>query len=57
MSTQEASDRLEPPQGTLDLLLRAPTFLSQHGRGIARTIQQTSRSARVGLRQIGNLSK
>jgi hypothetical protein len=57
MSTQEASDRLELPQGTLDLLLPALIFGSRHDRGFARTIQQTSRRARVGLRQMGNLSK
>src|ERR1700689_2360580 len=43
MSTQEARERLELLQGTLDLLiLRTLIFGSQHGQGIARTIQQTS---------------
>jgi len=43
MSTQEARKRLELLQGTLDLLiLRTLVFGSQHGQGIARTIQQTS---------------
>ena len=43
MSTQEADDRLELLQGTLDLLiLRTLIFGSQHGQGIARAIQQTS---------------
>jgi PadR family transcriptional regulator, regulatory protein PadR len=43
MSTQEAKDRLKLLQGTLDLLiLRTLIFGSQHGQGIARTIQQTS---------------
>jgi transcriptional regulator len=43
MSTQEKIDRLELLQGTLDLLiLRTLIFGSQHGQGIARTIQQTS---------------
>jgi PadR family transcriptional regulator len=43
MSTQEANDRLELLQGTLDLLiLRTLIFGSQHGQGIARAIQQTS---------------
>jgi hypothetical protein len=41
MSTQEAKDRLELLQGTLDLLiLRTLIFRSQHGQGIARAIQQ-----------------
>jgi PadR family transcriptional regulator PadR len=40
---QEAKERLELLQGTLDLLiLRTLIFGSQHGQGIARTIQQTS---------------
>lgn len=44
MSTQEARERLELLQGTLDLLiLRTLIFGSQHGQGIARAIQQTSR--------------
>jgi PadR family transcriptional regulator len=43
MSTQEAKDRLELLQGTLDLLiLRTLIFGSRHGQGIARAIQQTS---------------
>ena len=43
MSTQEAKERLELLQGTLDLLiLRVLIFGSQHGQGIARAIQQTS---------------
>ena len=43
MSTQEARERLELLQGTLDLLiLRTLIFGSQHGQGIARAIQQTS---------------
>ena len=43
MSTQETRERLELLQGTLDLLiLRTLIFGSQHGQGIARTIQQTS---------------
>jgi PadR family transcriptional regulator PadR len=43
MSTQEAKERLELLQGTLDLLiLRTLVFGSQHGQGIARAIQQTS---------------
>jgi transcriptional regulator len=43
MSTQEAEERLELLQGTLDLLiLRTLIFGSQHGQGIARAIQQTS---------------
>src|SRR5277367_5990224 len=43
MSTQEANDRLEMLQGTLDLLiLRTLIYGSQHGQGIARAIQQTS---------------
>ncbi len=43
MSTRETKDRLELLQGTLDLLiLRTLIFGSQHGQGIARTIQQTS---------------
>ena len=40
---QEAKERLELLQGTLDLLiLRTLIFGSQHGQGIARAIQQTS---------------
>jgi len=43
MSTQDARERLELLQGTLDLLiLRTLIFGSQHGQGIARAIQQTS---------------
>lgn len=43
MSTQEARERLELLQGTLDLLiLRTLIFGSQHGQGIARAIQQSS---------------
>lgn len=43
MSTQEARERLELLQGTLDLLiLRTLIFGSLHGQGIARAIQQTS---------------
>src|ERR1700732_760458 len=43
MSTQEARNRLELLQGTLDLLiLRTLIFGSQHGQGIASAIQQTS---------------
>jgi len=44
MSTQDENDRLELLQGTLDLLiLRTLIFGPQHGQGIARAIQQTSR--------------
>jgi PadR family transcriptional regulator PadR len=43
MSTQEARNRLELLQGTLDLLiLRTLIFGYQHGQGIAHAIQQTS---------------
>jgi transcriptional regulator len=43
MSTQEAKERLELLQGTLDLLiLRTLIFGPQHGQGIARVIQQNS---------------
>jgi PadR family transcriptional regulator PadR len=43
MSTQDAKDKLELLQGTLDLLiLRTLIFGSQHGQGVARAIQQTS---------------
>jgi transcriptional regulator len=43
MSTQEARERLELLQGTLDLLiLRTLIFGSQHGQGIARAIRQAS---------------
>jgi PadR family transcriptional regulator, regulatory protein PadR len=44
MSTQNEKERLELLQGTLDLLiLRTLLFGSQHGQGIARAIQQSSR--------------
>src|SRR5215471_49845 len=44
MSTREDRERLELLQGTLDLLiLRTLIFGSQHGQGIARAIQQTSK--------------
>lgn len=44
MSTREEEERLELLQGTLDLLiLRTLIFGPQHGQGIARAIQQTSR--------------
>jgi len=40
---QDADERLELLQGTLDLLiLRTLIFGPQHGQGIARAIQQTS---------------
>src|SRR6201997_2117347 len=43
MSTQEANERLELLQGTLDLLiLRTLIFGPQHGQGIARAIEQSS---------------
>jgi PadR family transcriptional regulator, regulatory protein PadR len=43
MSTQDARERLELLQGTLDLLiLRTLIFGSQHGQGVARAIQQMS---------------
>jgi PadR family transcriptional regulator PadR len=43
MSTQEARERLELQQRTLDLLiLRRLIFGPDYGRGIARIIQQTS---------------
>jgi PadR family transcriptional regulator PadR len=43
MSTQDARERLELLQGTLDMLiLRTLIFGSQHGQGIARAIQETS---------------
>src|SRR5216110_2019136 len=46
MSTQEARERLELLQGTLDLLiLRTLVFGPQHGQGIARCIQKTSEEA------------
>src|SRR5437868_1394761 len=44
MSTQESNARLELLQGTLDLLiLRTLIFGAEHGQGIARAIQQSSR--------------
>jgi len=43
VSTQDARERLELLQGTLDLLiLRTLIFGAQHGQGIARVIQETS---------------
>src|SRR5579864_3046831 len=43
MSTQGENERLELLQGTLDLLiLRTLIFGEQHGKGIARAIQQSS---------------
>ena len=43
MSTQGTKDRLELLQGTLDLLiLRTLIYGSQHGQGIARSIQRQS---------------
>ena len=43
MSTQDADERLELLQGTLDLLiLRTLLMGPHHGQGIARAIQQTS---------------
>jgi PadR family transcriptional regulator, regulatory protein PadR len=43
MTTQDARERLELLQGTLDLLiLRTLIFGAQHGQGVARAIQQTS---------------
>jgi PadR family transcriptional regulator, regulatory protein PadR len=43
MSTQEARERLELLQGTLDLLiLRTLIFGAQHGQGIARAIHRAS---------------
>ena len=43
MTTQDARERLELLQGTLDLLiLRTLIYGAQHGQGIARAIQQTS---------------
>ena len=43
MSTQDANERLELLQGTLDLLiLRTLIFGPQHGQGIARAIQHAS---------------
>lgn len=44
MSTEEQKDRLALLQGTLDLLiLRTLLFGRQHGQGIARSIQETSK--------------
>lgn len=44
MAIENGEDRLELLQGTLDLLiLRTLIFGSQHGQGIARAIQQTSK--------------
>ena len=44
MPTREEKDQLALLQGTLDLLiLRTLVFGSQHGQGIARSIQLTSR--------------
>jgi PadR family transcriptional regulator, regulatory protein PadR len=46
MSPQEEKGRLALLQGTLDLLiLRTLVFGSQHGQGIARSIQQASQDA------------
>lgn len=43
MSTQDAEERLELLQGTLDLLILRTLILGgQHGQGIARAIQQSS---------------
>jgi len=43
MTTQDARERLELLQGTLDLLILRTLILgAQHGQGIARAIQQTS---------------
>ena len=43
MYTQDANERLELLQGTLDLLILRTLILgSQHGQGIARDIQQVS---------------
>jgi transcriptional regulator len=44
MPTREENDRLALLQGTLDvLILRTLIFGPQHGQGIARAIQDTSR--------------
>ncbi len=44
MSTRDDKERLELLQGTLDLLiLRTLIFGPQHGQGIARAIQETSK--------------
>lgn len=43
MSTQDAKERSELLQGTLDLLILGPLlFGTQHGQGIVRAIQETS---------------
>ena len=43
MSTRDENERLEPLQGTLDLLiLRTLIFGQQHGQGIALAILQSS---------------
>ena len=43
MSTQDAGERLELLQGTLDLLILRTLILGpQHGQGIARAVQRTS---------------
>jgi PadR family transcriptional regulator PadR len=44
VSTRDETERLDLLQGTLDLLiLRTLIFGSQHGQGIARAIQETSK--------------
>jgi PadR family transcriptional regulator, regulatory protein PadR len=44
VSTREEKERLELLQGTLDLLiLRTLIFGPQHGQGVARAIQETSK--------------
>lgn len=44
MSTRQEKERLELLQGTLDLLiLRTLIFGPQHGQGIARAIQESSK--------------
>lgn len=44
MSTRDDKERLSLLQGTLDvLILRTLLFGPQHGQGIARSIQETSR--------------
>jgi PadR family transcriptional regulator PadR len=46
MPSQDDTDRTGLLQGTLDLLILRTLLLGrQHGQGIARTIQQTSRDA------------
>jgi PadR family transcriptional regulator, regulatory protein PadR len=48
MSTQDAVERLELLQGTLDLLILRTLLLgAQHGQGIARAIQQMSKELLV----------